>query len=68
MFRSIITSLSIYLQGTVFERRPRVKGKQNPEAWMHIDEDESNHEIVQPYVIVEQELEMTPDLISKLYS
>jgi hypothetical protein len=70
MLRSIFTSLSIYLQGTVFERRPRVKGKQSPEAWMHIEEDESHTETVQPqpYVIVEHELEATPDLVSKLYS
>ena len=65
MFRKLLTSVSICLQGTVFERRPRkpqVRDRQ--ETWYYsIEEAEAP-----PYLMVAEEFKVKYDLISKMHT
>jgi hypothetical protein len=65
MFRKLLTSVSICLQGTLFERRPHkpvIREKQ--ETWYYsLDENGAK-----PYLMVAEEFKVKYDLITKLHS
>jgi hypothetical protein len=66
MFRSIFTSLSICLQGTVFERRPKVKAKsEHDECQSHSHE--TDEEEYPPYLIMMDASAVKKDLISRMH-
>lgn len=66
MFRNILTSMSICLQGTLFERRPRKGGlAPKPETWYYsIDE----HDNAPPYLMVAEEFKVRYDFMTKLHT
>jgi hypothetical protein len=65
MFRKIITSMSICLQGTVFQRRPR-KGAVAPkqETWYYSLEQAEN---APPYLMVAEEFKVKYDFMTKVH-
>jgi hypothetical protein len=67
MFKSIMTSLCICLQGTLFERRAK-KGhkKERPETWYYSVEEAETKE--PPYLMVAEEFKVKNDLITKLHT
>lgn len=66
MFRDIITSMSICLQGTLFERRPR-KGPlpDRPESWYYSVEE---HEDEKPYLMVAEQYKVRYDFMTRLHT
>lgn len=66
MFRNILTSFCICLQGTVFERGPRKRAvKERQETWYYsVDQDEE----CKPYLMVAEEFKVKYDLITKLHT
>jgi hypothetical protein len=65
MFRKILTSMSICLQGTLFERRLRravVRDKQ--ETWYYSVDEQAG----KPYLMVAEEFKIKYDLITKLHN
>lgn len=65
MFNSIMTSLCISLQGTLFERKPK-KGslKEHAENWHY----SMNEREAPPYLLVTEEFKVRNDLITKLHA
>lgn len=65
MFRKLLTSMSICLQGTCFERRPRERQvPDRSETWYYSIEEAE----VPPYLMVAEEFKIKYDLITKLHS
>jgi hypothetical protein len=66
MFKSIMTSFCICLQGTVFQRKPRkgcIKGRDD--TWYYSAE---GHEECPPYLLVAEEFKVKNDLITKMHT
>lgn len=64
MFRRIMTSFCICLQGTVFERRPKHAFKDRHDLWYYSMEGREN---APPYLLVADEFKVRNDLITKLH-
>lgn len=66
MFKSIMTSFCICLQGTVFERKPKKCSlKDNKDTWYYSME---GREESPPYLLVAEEFKVRNDLITKLHT
>jgi hypothetical protein len=67
MFRHILTSFCICLQGTVFQRGPRKRAvKERQEHWYYsVDQEEQDNK---PYLMVAEEFKIKYDLITKMHT
>lgn len=65
MFRKLLTSMSICLQGTCFERRPRERQQRDRVETWYYSLDEAN---APPYLMVAEEFKIKYDLITKLHT